>query len=250
MEGAATLPAQVYCGPAPTPADLVWAWNADPLAIALGAALVGIGVRQPQTRWKPLSSALAILAVLYLSPLCALTAALFSARVLHHAALIAVVAPLLALALPQRGRTLPLGLLVALHTATLWLWHVPAVYDVAIRGAAGYWLMQASLVATGWLVWRTVLSDRTPMLAAVFGLFTLTVQMGLLGALITFAPVALYPPHFATTAAFGLSPLEDQQLAGLVMWVPAALPYLAVVLWRIGRALSGDDRLAAAAERP
>ncbi|MBB5752366.1 cytochrome c oxidase assembly protein [Prosthecomicrobium pneumaticum] len=249
MEGGATLPAQVYCGPAPTPAGLAWAWNGDPFAIAFGLLLAGVVLPRAQARRAPLLLALGLLAILYLSPLCALTAALFSARVLHHVVLVAVVAPLLALALPQRGRTVPLGLLVALHTATLWLSHVPAVYDVAIRGAAGYWLMQAGLVATGWLVWRAVLAERTPPLAAVFGLFTLTVQMGLLGALITFAPAALYTAHFATTAAFALTPLEDQQLAGLVMWVPAALPYLAVALWRIGRALSGD-RPAPAAERP
>ena len=55
--------------------------------------------------------------------------------------------------------------------------------------------------------------------------------MGLLGALIVFAPQPLYAVHFMSAAAWGLSPLADQQLAGLLMWVPAVLPYLAMGLW-------------------
>jgi putative membrane protein len=55
--------------------------------------------------------------------------------------------------------------------------------------------------------------------------------MGLLGALIVFAPGPLYLVHLASTASWGLSPLADQQLAGLLMWVPASLPYLGVGLW-------------------
>jgi putative membrane protein len=55
--------------------------------------------------------------------------------------------------------------------------------------------------------------------------------MGLLGALIVFAPRPIYWVHLASTAPWGLSPLADQQLAGLLMWVPAMLPYLCVGLW-------------------
>jgi putative membrane protein len=55
--------------------------------------------------------------------------------------------------------------------------------------------------------------------------------MGLLAALIVFAPRALYAVHFASTAAWGMSPLVDQQLAGLLMWLPASLPYLGAGLW-------------------
>jgi len=56
--------------------------------------------------------------------------------------------------------------------------------------------------------------------------------MGLLGALITFAGAPLYAPHAVSTLAWGLTPLEDQQLAGLIMWAPAAVFYLAAALWR------------------
>jgi putative membrane protein len=54
--------------------------------------------------------------------------------------------------------------------------------------------------------------------------------MGALGALITFAGEPLYAPHFATTLAWGLTPLEDQQAGGLIMWAPAAGAYLAAAL--------------------
>jgi cytochrome c oxidase assembly factor CtaG len=53
-----------------------------------------------------------------------------------------------------------------------------------------------------------------------------TVQMGLLGALITLAPRPLYAPHLLTTDAWGLAPLEDQQLGGLVMWIPGGVAYV------------------------
>ena len=59
-------------------------------------------------------------------------------------------------------------------------------------------------------------------------------QMGLLAALLTFAPDPLYAEHLTTTAAFGLSALEDQQLAGLVMWVPGMAVFLVLALW-LGR---------------
>ena len=71
--------------------------------------------------------------------------------------------------------------------------------------------------------------------SALSGLLGSIIQMGMLGALLTFAGQPLYEPHMTTTLPYGLTPLADQQLAGLLMWVPAALPYLAVALliaWR------------------
>jgi putative membrane protein len=71
------------------------------------------------------------------------------------------------------------------------------------------------------------------------------VQMGLLGALITFAGEPLYAPHLLTTAAWGLTPLEDQQLGGLIMWAPAAAVYLVAALLVAGRWLRDETRAAA-----
>jgi putative membrane protein len=80
-------------------------------------------------------------------------------------------------------------------------------------------------------MWRAILSTATHPGAALVALAVTIGQMGLLGALIVFASVPLYPVHFASTLAWGFTPLADQQLAGLLMWVPAMLPYLATGLW-------------------
>jgi putative membrane protein len=219
-----------YCGPAAVPADLWQRWNFDP---ALLVALLWLGLlvargRSADTRcgW----AAIVLMGVVFVSPLCALSSALFSARVLHHVLLIAAVAPLLARAFPlRRLPSPPLALLVALNAVVLWLWHAPGPYAWGLASVGGYWLMQATLLASAWLLWRALLAA-APTGPALFALAATVGQMGLLGALIVFAPRPLYWLHFESTAAWGLSPLADQQLAGLLMWVPAMLPYLAVGL--------------------
>jgi putative membrane protein len=220
-----------YCGAAAVPADLWQRWNLDPLLIGgllVLALWVGRG-RSADARagW----AAIALMALIFVSPLCALSSALFAARVLHHVVLIAAVAPLLALAFPlRRLGSPPLALLVALNAAVLWLWHAPGPYAWGLASVPAYWMMQLTLLASAWLLWRAVLSPATPAGAALIALATTVGQMGLLGALIVFAPRPLYWVHFESTAAWGFSPLADQQLAGLLMWVPAMLPYLAVGL--------------------
>jgi putative membrane protein len=156
---------------------------------------------------------------------------LFSVRVLHHVLLIAAVAPLLALAFPQRKiGPLPIALLVAVNAVVLWIWHAPGPYTWGLASVPAYWLMQISLLGSAWLLWRAILAPTQPG-AAVLALAATIGQMGLLGALIVFAPRPLYLVHLASTANWGMAPLTDQQLAGLLMWVPAMLPYLGVGLW-------------------
>lgn len=224
---------EIYCGPAPTPATLPASWNVDaPAAVLCLLLIVLFAVRGARDRRAVFALVLLLVAALFMSPLCALTAALFSARAVHHVLLVAVAAPLLAVSFPARGKGRPggLALLVALHGLVFWAWHAPALYDAAIRSPVLYWLMQLSLLGTGVLLWRAVLLD-TRTGAALLALLATVVQMGFLGALLTFAREPLYQAHFLTTAAFGLDPRQDQQLAGLVMWVPAALPYLAAALY-------------------
>ena len=221
-----------YCGLAPIPADLWTRWNADPLLIAALAVLalaIACG-RSDNARagW----GALALMAIIFVSPLCALSSALFSARVLHHVLLIAVVAPLMARAFPlRRAPALPLAALVGVHAVILWVWHAPGPYAWGLASVPAYWLMQLSLLGSAWALWRGVLASTDQPGVSLLALVATIGQMGLLGALIVFAPQPLYLVHFASTAAWGLSPLVDQQLAGLLMWVPAILPYLAVGLW-------------------
>ncbi|KKB10160.1 cytochrome c oxidase assembly protein [Devosia chinhatensis] len=226
-----------YCGAPPLPADLWTRWNFEPglLTGLVIAALAGLWLLRLAGPRRQLAFALswAFAALLFVSPLCALTVALFSARVGHHVLLTMVVAPLLALALPaswgNKGGTLPP---LALSTAALWLWHSPDLYTAAFTHPGLYWAMQLSLLTTFTWLWLGLLHARRPIQAGLAAL-TSAIQMGMLGALLVFADQPLYLPHFLASQAFGLSAAEDQQLGGLIMWVPANLPLLALVLWRL-----------------
>lgn len=230
-----------YCGGPPLPADLLMRWNFDPLLVAGLLALWLLGVRTG-ARLLPLATGTGLLAVLFLSPICALSSALFSMRVTHHVVLTALAAPLFAIALPRVSGHI--WSLAALHTAIFWLWHIPGIYALALRSHAIYWLMQASLFGSALLLWRTVRSAPAPL--AVSALLEGMVQMGLLGALLTFSGVPLYAWHSTTTQPWGMTPLEDQQLGGLMMWVPGAAIYLAAALWRANGWFAERGRLAAA----
>jgi putative membrane protein len=225
-------PVIAYCGPAAVPEDFWMRWNGDLLLLAALAALalaVGRGhASDARAGW----AAMTLMLVVFVSPLCALASTLFSARVLHHVLLIAAVAPLLAVAFPlRRLGSPPLAALVGAHAIILWLWHAPGLYDWGLASVPAYWLMQLTLLASAWLLWRAILAPMAQPGPALVALVATIGQMGLLGALIAFAPRPLYLVHLASTAPWGLSPLADQQLAGLLMWVPAILPYLGAGLW-------------------
>jgi putative membrane protein len=223
-----------YCGPAAIPEDFWTRWNFDPLLMVMLVVLAITIARGRAQNVRAGSGAIALMILIFVSPLCALSSALFSARVFHHVLLIAAVAPLLALAFPlRRVASPPLTVLVAIHATVLWLWHAPGPYTWGLATIPAYWLMQTSLLASAWLLWRGIFAPTTQFSAAVVALIATTAQMGFLAALIVFAQRPLYPAHFISTAAWGLSPLVDQQLAGLLMWVPAALPYLGVGLWLV-----------------
>ena len=104
--------------------------------------------------------------------------------------------------------------------------------------------MQFSLIVSAAGFWAALKRSSAP--AAVAALLATMVQMGLLGALITFSAAPLYAPHLLTTQAWGLSPLEDQQLAGLIMWAPASGVYLIAALALAARWLGRETRLSAA----
>mgnify|MGYP002621896319 CR=1 FL=1 len=219
--------AEAYCGPAPAPEALLAAWNADAVAIGLCTALVFAHARRAGPAGRPpLAAAVLLLLVLYLSPLCALTVALFTARTLHHVLLVGLLAPLLAIAYPLRR--IPAGAAFFALSAALWAWHVPVVYAVAWDHPAFYWVMQATLLVPGWALWSGVFKRSGGLggaVAAALPVAALAGQMGLIGAILTFAPRPLYLEHLAYTEAFGLTALADQQLSGLVMWVPGMVPF-------------------------
>jgi putative membrane protein len=206
-----------YCGPAPGPEDFLLRWNFDPLVLAM-LFLLALASR----RSVPGLAATAILALVFVSPLCALSSALFSARVLHHVLMVAVAAPLLALARPAHAAA-PVGVPFLLAVASLWLWHLPAAYDAALSSVTLYWVMQASLLAPAWIVWRAIFAQ--PPGVGLGWVFLVYLQMGMLGAILALAPRALYATHATAPLLWGFTPLADQQLGGLIMWMPAALAY-------------------------
>ena len=209
----------IYCGPAPLPGELWQSWNFDPWLLTALALLAFMSIRNTRALL-----AVAVLAIAFVSPLCALSAALFSARVVHHVLLVAVAAPLLALAWPaRRSGSLPLGF--AVSSAILWGWHAPPAYDLALSHVGVYWIMQLSLVLSALWFWRAIFARATSPVESITYIVAGFAQMGMLGALLTFAPDALYAVHALAPFDWGLTPLADQQLGGILMWVPAGFPY-------------------------
>lgn len=201
--------------------------------MALGLAAVATLGLQERRRLAGLAG-VAVLTIVFVSPLCALASALFAARGLHHLVLAALAAPLLAIALPA-GRPSGVTVSLGLSSLTLWLWHWPALYEALYRDAGLYWLMQVILLASFVWFWRNVMSARTAPVTALLAIAAGAGQMGLLGALLTFAPAPLYPVHGTGALLWGLDPLQDQQLAGLLMWVPAFFVYGGYGLWTARR---------------
>ena len=239
------MPAPViaYCGPAAVPQDFWLRWNLDPVLLAALGLIAVILVRGRSADARSGWGALALMVVIFVSPLCALASALFSARVLHHVLLIAAIAPLLARAFPAPRLPHPsLAALVGVHAVVLWLWHAPGVYTWGLATVPAYWLMQLTLLGTAWALWRGILAPTGETGPALLALVSTVAQMGLLGALIVFAPQPLYLVHLSSTAPWGIAPLADQQLAGLLMWVPAILPYMGVGLWLAWTGLRPDGQ--------
>ncbi|MCB5173597.1 cytochrome c oxidase assembly protein [Microvirga lenta] len=254
-----------YCGSPPVPGSV--AWNTDPILIGILAATAGLyalGCRRSTTvdgrRQASFYLGWAILAAALVSPLCNLSVALFSARVAQHMILILLAAPLVVLGQPGAalralapGWTLGrLGHAAERHlpaiatigfAVTLWTWHLPGPYDATLRSDIVYWIMHLTTFAAALGLWHTLFSRMERVGSTILVSFATTIQMSLLGALLTLAPRPLFEPHAGTTWPWGLSPLDDQQLGGVIMWVPGGLLFtlfglaaIAVGLQRLGSA--------------
>lgn len=256
-----------YCGTPPVPTEIWARWNFDPILIcallvlvAWGALRMGlIGANLSSSGQSPSVAQRAAyfsgwpaLTIGLTSPICALSVSLFSARVTQHMWLIVVAAPLLALSMldsqraQQRSRSVPPFTAAGLFAVALWLWHWPALYAHTFTSDVTYWAMHVSMISAAVLLWRSLLepAEEHALARVVTGFITLT-HMGVLGALITFAPRALYTPHFLTAPAWNLSALEDQQLGGLIMWIPASAVFLVAALLTAYGVVREDDRPAA-----
>lgn len=185
---------------------------------------------------------------------------LFSVHMVQHMLLVMVVPPLLLLGTPgwlvrpllrrtgllavarwlnaalpaARGLMLPI-VVFTLFNADFWVWHAPALYDLTLRNEAVHILEHLTFLIFGTLNWLPILSPlpedlpRLPRMAQVLYLFVSCQPMVLLGALLTFAAQPLYTPYIATAPVFGLAALVDQQVGGLIMWIPGNVVYILVM---------------------
>jgi cytochrome c oxidase assembly factor CtaG len=115
------------------------------------------------------------------------------------------------------------------HAIALWMWHVPILFDAVLHSELVHTAQHMSFFFSALLFWWALFqSSRTAMGygAAVLYVFTTSLHSGLLGALLTFSSSLWYGSYANTTQSWSLTPLEDQQLGGLIMWVPAGLVYV------------------------
>ncbi|HEY7385875.1 MAG TPA: cytochrome c oxidase assembly protein [Beijerinckiaceae bacterium] len=245
------------------------AWIVVPLAASVALYAVGItrlwrraGIGRGVRLWQAACFAAAwlLLVAALVAPLHWLGERLFTAHMVEHEILMVLAAPLLVVARPigailwalpttwrrasgaaaqrrplaavWRWLTDPLVATI-LHGVALWMWHIPVLYEAALASGRLHWLQHVSFFATALLFWWSLLRGRARERgygAAVIYLFATSLHSGFLGILLALARQPLYPAQTGAAFQWGLTPLEDQQLAGLIMWVPAGLVYAAAAL--------------------
>ncbi len=204
------------------------------------------------------AAGIATLFIALISPLDALDDQLFAAHMVQHLLLIMVAAPLLVFSRPAMAFlwAFPItsrraigrfwmagGLQRAVHalmapwvvwmlcSMVLWFWHIPGPYNWALENEGVHTLEHSCFFITALMFWSLVIEPfgrrRLDYGSTLLFVATIGVQNGLLGALLTLAGHPLYGAHSQTTAMWGLTPLEDQQLAGIIMWIPASVIHLA-----------------------
>lgn len=244
-------------------------WHFEPMvigAIAVAAALYWKGHSTlNRASAATFSVGLAAIAIALLSPVDDLADTLFSGHMAQHLLLILVAAPLLAIsragtvlfiALPRQAR-LPLSraaswLPRASRPITFWLgfiavflfWHLPQAYGWARENEAVHIAEHLTLLLSACAFWSVIFAPRTrsPSFAAraLFCVIAAFVT-DLPAVIMIFSPVAIYVADPQAISQWGLTPLEDQQLAGLMMWVPASLLFFGAAIWCFARYLTPQD---------
>jgi cytochrome c oxidase assembly factor CtaG/ferredoxin len=235
-------------------------WSLEPgLACGLVAfALVYLRgwrrLRLPHERLYATAGGLGALVLAIASPIDALAGFLLSAHMVQHLLLLVVAPPLLLRGAParvllrglprswareglgpfltsrglvglQRALTRPLVGAVAL-AAAIWAWHVPRAYELALRSPSLHALEHACFFGAALLFWWPVARARKPRWSLVPCLLLVDVQNTALSALLVFSDRVLYPSYASVPRLFGLSALDDQIIAGAVMWVPGSFAFL------------------------
>jgi cytochrome c oxidase assembly factor CtaG len=206
---------------------------------------------------------------------------LFSAHMTQHEILMLISAPLLVLGRPliatlwatprdarlwigqavQGGPVLKTWRLLTdpavaflVHGIALWTWHIPFLFQATIESDVVHTLQHASFLGSALLLWWAIIYGRRGVAsygAGVLYLFITSVHSGILGAFLTFTPRLWYPIYAPTTIAWGVSPLEDQQLGGLIMWVPAGIVYIVAALIMFAAWIgSSEERALGTPKRP
>ena len=245
-------------------------WLVTPLTLALGLYVIGLVKVWRRSllsrRWLRAQELAYVagwltLAVALVSPFYELAEQLFTYHMIEHEIIMAVTAPLLVIgrpigvmlwALPKalrvpvartaRARSIqccwswlvrPINATL-IHGAAIWAWHVPAWFDAAVTDVLLHRLQHSSFLLSALLFWYSLL--RTSVRGEpVWHLFFTMLHTSLLGALIAVSPRVLYLAQTAHSPAWGLTPLEDQQLAGIFMWVPAGIVYAGAALYFAAR---------------
>lgn len=235
-----------------------WTWNPAVLLTGALALVIYVTAFRDRRRMGWFTAALGVLLLTLLSPLNALADGyLFSAHMAQHILLLLIVPALLLLSLPR-----PLSLEVGPHifshplvgwlagVGAMWFWHAPAMCNAAVTSRAMHALQIVSLLALGSLFWRQILAprekERLSPPSAVLYLFSACVTCSVLGIIITFSPVAVCSIYTMQPSdrlgmlptirtGWGFSPERDQQIGGLLMWVPMCLIYLSAIFAQIAR---------------
>jgi putative membrane protein len=243
------------------PHDLWTAWEFEPgvvLPLLLSALLYAVGARSTRgvARFQRACfwSGWTVLALALVSPLHPLGGALFSAHMAQHEILMLIAAPLLVLSRPlvpflwglpfawrrAAGRWSKAGpvqgawrwltapfVAWTVHAVVLWVWHAPPLFQATISSELVHSAQHASFLVSALLFWWALFfaRDRIGYGMGVLYVFTTAIHTGILGALLTFAPSLWYPEYGETAPNWGLTGLEDQQIGGLIMWVPAGTVY-------------------------
>jgi putative membrane protein len=267
------IPRALAHGEGAIPADIGTHWNLNVL-ILIGLLLPmllyirGMGRRVRVWQAVCFMAGLAMLFIALISPVDALGASLFSGHMAQHLLLILGAAPLLVLSQPMpamlrglplewgkavgrfthapamqrlwQGLTRPLAISL-IHIVALYAWHIPALYSAAAQHDVIHALEHASFFGTAVLYWHMV-RENHEYGSRVLSVFIVMMASGVLGALMTFARAPWYADHAAYVGAWGLTLLEDQQLAGLFMWIPAGIVYVITAVALFGAWINSVER--------
>jgi putative membrane protein len=245
------------------PHDVLYAWALDPgvvVPMVIAAVLYWRGATHEhgisrRERWCFRAGWWALFVAL-VSPVHPLGEALFAAHMAQHEILMVVAAPLLVVGRPlvaflwglpfswrRAAGSLSKYRLVAavwswlsrplnawwIHAVVLWGWHVPRAFEATLESDFVHSVQHVSFLGTALLFWWALIGGREAAMGygkAILYVFSTGVHSSILGAWLTFSPAVWYPLYKGRTEAWGLTALEDQQLGGLIMWVPAGLVFV------------------------